>query len=108
MKKLISLFTIASAIIPLATFAAPSSVGDIYTYVQRIINWIAVFFFLLAAIFILMAAYKYLTGKGDPEAVKEAQNMLIYAVVGIVVAGLAFALPNVVINFLNVTTTYST
>ncbi|MFA6407541.1 MAG: hypothetical protein WCV80_02440 [Candidatus Paceibacterota bacterium] len=109
MKKIISLFSIASAALPLVMFAQvtggpTATVAGLYGVVERVINWIAAIFFLLSTVYILMAAYKYLMAKGDAEEVKEAQNMLIYAVVGIVVAGLAYALPKIVVSFLGVTT----
>lgn len=43
-----------------------------------------------------MAAFNYLTAGGDQAKVKKASQMLIYAVVGIVVAILAFSISTIV------------
>lgn len=43
----------------------------------------------LAAIFIVYAGFLYLTAGGEEEKVKKAKNYLVYAVVALVVAGIA-------------------
>jgi uncharacterized membrane protein len=53
------------------------------------INWVFTILLILAVIFILMAAFKYLTAQGDAEKISGAHRMLIYAVVAIAVALLA-------------------
>jgi uncharacterized membrane protein len=62
--------------------------------------WAFYFLIVLAVIFIIIAAFKYLTAAGDPEKVKSAGTMLIYTVVAIVVALLARAIPLVIGSFL--------
>ena len=44
----------------------------------------------------MVAAYKYLTAGGDPEKVKSASNILIYAAIAIVVALFARGLPTLI------------
>ena len=58
------------------------------------------FLIVLAVIFVLIAAFRYLTAAGDPEKVKGAGTMLIYTVVAIGVGLLARAVPLVVASFL--------
>ena len=58
------------------------------------------FLIVLAVIFVLIAAFRYLTASGDPEKVKGAGTMLIYTAVAIGVALLARAIPLVVASFL--------
>ena len=70
--------------------------------IETLLSWFVGIFFLVATVFIIIAAYKYLTAKGDPDAVKEAQNRLIYAVIAIVVAILAYSIPRIVESFLGV------
>ena len=81
------------------------SVNDIYNLVVRIANWLQAFFFIIAAVFIILAAFGYLTAGGDDEKVKAAKQKLIYAIVAIVVAILAFAVKNVVAQFIGGTST---
>lgn len=61
-----------------------------------IVGWMFTFLIVLTVVFVLVAAYKYLTAAGDPEKVKSASHMLIYAAVAIVVALFARGLPLII------------
>ena len=63
-----------------------------------VVNWLFTFLILLVVVFVLIAAFKYLTAAGDPEKVKAASSSLIYAGVAVVVALLARGLPILVGN----------
>lgn len=58
-----------------------------------VVNWLFTFVVILAIVFVLIAAFKYLTAAGDPEKVKSASHNLIYAAVAVVVALLARGMP---------------
>jgi len=77
-----------------------TDIRGIYDLVARLAKWFQAFFFILAAIFILMAAFSYLTSAGDDDKVKKAKSQLVYAVVAIVVALLAFVMVTILKNFL--------
>lgn len=62
--------------------------------------WAFYFLIVIAVIFVIIAAFKYLTAAGDPEKVKSAGTMLLYTAVAIGVALLARAIPLVVGSFL--------
>lgn len=66
------------------------------TIVNTIAKWLYTVLLILAVIFVLLAAFTYLTAAGDPGKVKKATNQLIYAVVAIVVAILAFSIRAIV------------
>ncbi len=63
--------------------------------INIIIDWMFTFLLVLAVIFILIAAFNYLTAAGNEEKISKAHKILIYAVVAIVVAvvaqGIVFA-----------------
>ena len=65
-----------------------------------VINWIFWILILLVIVFVLVAAFKYLTAGGDPEKVKAAGSTLLYAAVAVVVAVLAKGLPMIVSTFI--------
>lgn len=65
-----------------------------------IINWIFWLLIVLTIIFVLVAAFKYLTAAGDPEKVKSAGNTLLYAAIAVVVALIAKGLPLIVSSFI--------
>lgn len=64
--------------------------------INTIAKWIYTIILVLSVIMILFAAFSYLTAGGDQAKVKKASQMLIYAVVGIVVAILAFSISSIV------------
>ena len=55
---------------------------------------------ILASVFILLAAFQFITGGGDPEAMGQARSKLIWAAVGIGVALVARGLPGIIQNIL--------
>ncbi len=64
------------------------------------INWIFWFLIVLTIIFVLVAAFKYLTAAGNPEKVTSASHTLLYAAIAVVVAVLARGLPYIIASFL--------
>ena len=109
MKKLISGFSagIAAAALPvlaLAQVAPPSpftDIGGFKTFLcVTVVGWMFTFLIVLAIIFILIAAFKYLTASGDPEKVKSASHTLIYAAIAVAVALLARGIPLIVGTFI--------
>jgi len=60
--------------------------------IQTIIN---VIFFLIAAlcvIFIVWGGFTYMTSRGDSKKVESAKNTILYAIIGLVIAILAYAI----------------
>ncbi|SRR3989344_1577023 len=82
------------------------SVGDIIGTTQnsllcKVFGWLFWLLIILAVVFVIFAAFRYLTAGGEPEKIKKANYSLIYAVVAIVVALLARALPNIIFGFVS-------
>ena len=112
-KKLTRLGTIgatiaASALPWLVAAQAPppvppspiTSVGGVVGIMCTIFFWLFTFLIILAIIFVIVAAFKYLTAAGDPEKVKGANRQLIYAAVAVVVALIARGFPFIVGTFI--------
>jgi len=108
-KKLIAtsvLILLSSPMVILAVFnpgPPPNTVNtlSVEALIQVIFNiiWpVAVAFFI---IMFIIAAFSFATSRGDATKVGEARNFVIYGVVGVVVALIAFSLPFVVRNLLN-------
>lgn len=66
--------------------------GTLYNVLLRIRDWIFSLLIILAVIFILYAAFLYLTAAGDSEKVSKANKTLLYAAIAIAVALLSRAL----------------
>ena len=113
-KKLVQYgLGLVSAFAPVAAFAQfagqtlPSPpVTDLATFINiicGIAGWLFIFLVVMAIIFVVLAAFNYLTSGGDPEKVKTASNQLIYAAVAIAVGLFAKALPLIVGSLLGST-----
>jgi len=46
---------------------------------------------IVAVLMIVVAGQRYITSNGEPEKIKQARNMIIYSLIGLIVAVLAFA-----------------
>ena len=53
---------------------------------------------ILSVIMIIFSGLRYITSAGDASKTKSAQSTLIYSVVGLIVAIMAYAIVNMVIN----------
>ena len=62
--------------------------GSVVDLVVTITNWLFTFLLLLAVMFFVLAAYKYLTSGGGEE-VSSAHKMVVYGAVAVAVAALA-------------------
>lgn len=80
--------------------AGPESVGGLIDLLFRILAWVRAIFWILAGIFILYAAFLYLTAGGDEDKVKKASQTFLYAVIAVAIAIFAQILPTFVRNFL--------
>ena len=90
-----------AAIIPTATGTAGratpiTTLDDILSLIGTVGDWISAIVLALAIIFILVAAFQFLTAAGNPEKISSARNMLIYALVAVAIAAVAWGLPDLV------------
>jgi hypothetical protein len=73
-----------------------TSANELLNVVKSIIGWVYAIFFVLAVLFILMAAFTYLGAAGDETKLAKAKNQIIYAAVAVVVALLAVGFSQIV------------
>ncbi|MFA6436995.1 MAG: pilin [Candidatus Paceibacterota bacterium] len=106
---------IFSAIVPVAVFAAPidPSVGpppgtiddltadDVVRIIINIRNWFAGIVLIIAVAAVLVSAFMFMTAGGDDKKVDIAKKILKNAVIGIVVALLAFGIVSLISSTLN-------
>ncbi len=106
-KKIASIIFSSLPLIALAQIGEPAPGAPVTTIttgqglintVNGLTNWIFIVLMLFAVVFILLAAFSYLTAQGDDEKIKTAKNQLIYAIVAIVIGALAKTIVAVVAN----------
>lgn len=78
-------------------FAQPSFLGS---FAQGVINWMFWGLIVFSIVMFLVGAYRYMTSAGEPEKVSKANRTLLYAVIALVVALLAEAVPFIIGNIL--------
>lgn len=105
MKKIITTLTLISlAAVPFVATAdqipdAPfESVDDLITKMDQIGDYIFTGLLVLAAIFLVVAGYFFVTASGNAEKIKKAREMLINALIGVAVGVAAKGLIAVIQN----------
>lgn len=81
--------------IPGALSGTPASVGSIVNSVTNILFWLVG---VASVIALIIGGLQYITSAGDPGRTKTAKDTIMYAVIGIVVAILAYAIVNFVLT----------
>jgi len=69
--------------------AAPQNLttkSGVETLIKAVVRWVYTIFFVVAVLFILLAAYNFLTGGGNDAKLKLAKAQIRYAVIAIIVA----------------------
>jgi len=80
--------------IPDSPLSSPiTSPEGVVTTLDTISQWLFTIFFALAVVFLVYAAFLYLTAGGNETRVGSAKGVLIYAIVAIVVALIAGGIP---------------
>lgn len=60
--------------------------NDIFRILKNIVQYTYAIFFIVAVIFIIIAAFNFLTAQGDPEKIKGARAQILWACVAIAIA----------------------
>ena len=77
---------------------------DLVTIMNKVGEYIFAIVFALSIIFILVSAFQFLTAAGNPERITSARQVLIYALVAVGIAVVAWGLPKIILALLSTTT----
>ena len=85
-----------TALLPLIGLAQVQTAPDveIWSALTTITNWLFGILIVVAVIFLILAAFNFITAGGDPEKVGTARSQVMYAIIGLIVAILARGLVN--------------
>jgi len=93
MKQVLSAIILAGILAPaaivLAQPTAPTLIGggqDLIDLINKIGNWVFALVLAVAAVFLIVAGFMFVTAGGNPENVNKARGMLINALIGVAVA----------------------
>jgi len=96
MKKII----LGLVLFTLVMFPLVASAQDtLVPIVKKLSTWLLSLLSAFAALMIVVAGFTFVTAQGDPEKVKTARNFVLWALVGVLVGGLAWILVQFVVNF---------
>ena len=63
----------------------PQSAGEVLDIIAVVSNWVFAIFLAIAVIFLVLGAFEFVTGEGNPEKVSSAKKRLLYAIIGIAI-----------------------
>ena len=75
-----------------------NSNSDLPTVIQNILNAIIAVAGIVSVVFIIIGGIQYTTSAGDPGKTKKAKDTILYALIGLIVCALSFAIVNFVIS----------
>jgi len=74
--------------------------GDFGQSIVNLTNWILGFATMIAVLALIWGGMNYLTSAGDEEKAKSGKQTIKYAILGLIVAGIAYALVNVIVSII--------
>ena len=74
--------------------------NDLNTIIQMIVNAIIFIIGIVAVVMIILGGISYATSQGDPSKVKKGKDTILYGIIGLIVALLAYAIVNFVLGAL--------
>lgn len=77
-----------------------SSTDKLSPAIQSIINGVIGLLATVAVVFVVVGGVQYMTSGGDSGKVKTAKNTILYALIGLVICVLAFAIVNWLVGIL--------
>ncbi|KPJ55217.1 hypothetical protein AMJ47_01805 [Parcubacteria bacterium DG_72] len=90
-KVLISIAIVSILALPILVlaqsttpFTAPNI--NIITALRRLIDWIFTIVLIVSVVFLIYAAFTFVTAAGDPEKIRKARQFVIYGLIGIAIA----------------------
>jgi heme/copper-type cytochrome/quinol oxidase subunit 2 len=72
--------------------------GDLATVILNLINYVLAIVGVIALAFLVYGGFRYITSAGNEDAIAAAKLIILNAIIGIVVIGVAAALVNFVIR----------
>lgn len=85
----------------LGTNCATSECVNPATMISSAIQWIIGIAGIVSAIFVVYGGISYSTSAGDPGKVKKAKDMILYALIGLIIVGIAEIITAFVTNTIN-------
>lgn len=79
---------------------APSTASGLLDIINKVFTTMFIFLVTIASFTLLYAAFLYVTSEGEQEKINQAKKIIIYAVIALIVAALAFGAPRAIQTFI--------
>lgn len=96
MKKILLVLILVGFLMLPGIGLAQETADDVIRIFDRIADWLFRFLLIAAVIMIVVAGFLFVTAGGKPEQITKARNIIIYALIGVVVAVLARGLVDLI------------
>ena len=118
-KIAVAMFALALLFTPQAVFAEGGSASqqaldglnqvnpngedspELTAVIQTILNAVYFIVGIVAVIMIILGGITYATSQGDPAKVKKGKDTILYGIVGLIIALMAFAITQFILNAMN-------
>jgi len=81
---------------PVQAKPSVSTLEELFNIVETLINWVLFAALLIGVLVLIVGGIRYMMAQGDEEATKKATQMVIYAIIGIAIAGLSFGIVQII------------
>lgn len=98
MKKIIKTLGVVISSLPIIALAIPgptrpnSVPGNLPTAITTVSNTILMIIGVIAVLFLIIGGFQYVTSAGNPDSIGKAKSTILYGIIGLVFAILAFAI----------------
>lgn len=79
---------------------APTTASGLIGVINKVFTTMFIFLVTIASFTLLYAAFLYVTSEGEQEKINQAKKIIIYAVIALIVAALAFGAPRAIQSFI--------
>jgi len=94
------MFSIFSATLNGVTVNIPEVKAD-STTLAGVLGWVYIVIGILAVVFIIIGGLRYVLSNGDSKKLEQARNTITYAIVGLVLAILAYAITQFIVQIVD-------
>ena len=93
--------TVTNSAMALSQWGAPPKPSNVPTNIEtglmNMINWVLGFISIIAVLMVIWGGVLYLTSAGDESKAENGKKTVTYALIGLIIAGLAYGIVEVII-----------
>jgi len=89
---------LAQGLGPVTAPAGTQAGSDLPAAVLNVVNFLLILAALAAMVFLLIGGIRYIFSQGDEDQAAQAKNTILYAIIGLIVIGLAAVVVNFIVS----------